>query len=179
LIDILKHIGIVAILVLGSLLAKGDIGETHTLKEERAKLMERVDLLKSDTLNNSSEIVSIQQEMLMLDARIFSSYEETVDRTAAQKLRQGTNDKRVVYLALGISIVALFFAMLLLGARSRLQNKQQSGLRSFYRELAVDFAGQVTAEKANSNRMLRVNIVVIAGLILMSISILAFLIKSL
>ncbi|MFT4980809.1 MAG: hypothetical protein ACI9UR_000653, partial [Bacteroidia bacterium] len=81
-IDILKHIGIVAILVLGSLLAKGDIGETHTLKEERAKLMERVDLLKSDTLNNSSEIVSIQQEMLMLDARIFSSYEETVDRTA-------------------------------------------------------------------------------------------------
>jgi hypothetical protein len=68
---------------------------------------------------------------------------------------------------------------LLLGARSRLQNKQQSGLRSFYRELAVDFAGQVTAEKANSNRMLRVNVVVIAGLILMSISILAFLIKSL
>ena len=178
-INILKHIGLVAVLVTVSLFVKGDVGETHTLKNERAKLIEQVTGLQNDTVDNSQEIAFIQGQILSLDEKIFVSFEETVNRVSAQKITQGSNDRLVVYLALATSFVALIFAMLLLGARARLQDKQQTGLRSFYRELAVEFAGEVSAEKASSNRMLRVNVVVIAGLILMSISILAFLIKSL
>ena len=175
----LLRFGLFIILAFGSLLATADVGETHALKNERAKLIEQITVLQKDSVGHLQEIVSIQEQIFSLDERIFSSYKETIDRVSAQKITQGSNDRLIVYLAVSFSLVALFFAILLLGARSQLQQKNQTGLRSFYREMAVEFAGKVSAEKTSSNRMLRVNIVVIAGLILMSVSILAYLIDSL
>lgn len=107
------------------------------------------------------------------------SYEETIDRVAAQKLRQNSSNRSVVYLALGVSLIALFFAIMLFALRSRVKENENVGLRQFYKELSIEFAGKVSADKTASNRMLRVNIVVVAGLILMSASILAFLVRSL
>ena len=168
-----------AFLGLAVLFAHADIGETHIWKNERLVLQERIVHLKSDSTGHDDEIISLQQEIIRLDEKIFSSYEETVDRVTGQKLRQNSNDRLVVYLALGTSLLALFFVILLFVVRSRIMEREHTGLVSFFQQLTIEFAGKVSAEKSATNRVLRVNVVVIAGLILMSVSILSYLIRSL
>lgn len=158
---------------------QADIGETHQLKQERHKLEIEIKQLKADSAKNAVSISQMQNQILALDALIFESYEETVNRLAAQKTNQTTNNRFIVYLALSLSFIALFLAVLLFVVRSRVMEKGNTGLLQFYRELSLEFAGKVSPEKTGANRMLRVNVVVLAGLILMGISILAYLIKSL
>jgi hypothetical protein len=64
-------------------------------------------------------------------------------------------------------------------ARTKVMEKGNTGLLQFYRELSLEFAIKISPDKTGTNRMLRINVVVLAGLILMGISILAYLIKSL
>lgn len=158
---------------------QADIGETHQLKQERGKLEFEIKQLMSDSAKNAASILQMQNQILDLDARIFESYDETVDRLAAQKTNQTANNRFIVYLALSVSFIALFLAVMLFVVRSRVMEKGNSGLLQFYRELSMEFAGKVSPEKTGANRMLRVNVVVLAGLILMGVSILAYLIKSL
>ena len=176
---LLRHIFPTLILWVSVLFAHADIGETHTLKKERAKLEHQIEVLNSNSLEHVEEIQELYNDILALDQRIFESYDETVNRVSSQKLTQSSNDRLIVYLALGTSLIALFFAIMLYVVRGKVMHGEYSGLRSFYRELTMDFTKKVSPEKSGANSLLRVNIVVLAGLILMSISILSFLIKSL
>ena len=177
--NILKHICSGIVILCLAVSANADIGETHTLKNKRTRILSQLHELKQDSSANEKEIDSLQLQVITLDEQIFISYDETVDRIAAQKLRAKSDDQAVVFLALTVSLIALFFAAMLFALRSRVRNNEKIGLRQFYKELSVEFAGKVSADKTEANQMLRVNVVVIVGLILMSISIFAYLIKSL
>ncbi|MGB1317746.1 MAG: hypothetical protein ACPG5W_06045 [Flavobacteriales bacterium] len=177
--NILSNTVFTCLFLLSITFAQADIGETHTLKTKRVLLLNQIEELSQDSTTTNATIDSLRVEVLNLDTRIFVSYEETIDRVAAQKLRQNSSNRSVVYLALGVSLIALFFAIMLFALRSRVKENENVGLRQFYKELSIEFAGKVSADKTASNRMLRVNIVVVAGLILMSASILAFLVRSL
>lgn len=159
-----------------------DIGETHTLKEKRNALMNQLLLLKMDSAGAtlpSAQAWELKQEIIRLDEQIFASYDETVNRMAAQKIRNDSNGRKSIYIAMASSVLALFFALMLLMARSRILANGTTGIRQLYQQLTLDFIGKVSVEKAASQRMLRVNVVVVFGLIVMTISIMAYLIKSL
>jgi hypothetical protein len=163
-------------------LAVADIGETFTLKMERQELVQRVELLSADTTASAKslqEIATIQKRILALDKQIFKSYDETMERMALQKIQQDKNSQLSVYLALGTSTIAILFAILMLLIRSRLHSDNNAGLMDTLRLLIIDFMSKVSAEKASAQKMLRVNIVVVIGLIMMSVSVVAFLISSL
>ena len=158
---------------------QADIGETHQLKQERSKLEFEIKQLMTDSVKNVMSITQIQHKILAIDNQIFESYDESVNRISAQKANQISNNRFIVYLALTVSFIALFLSVMLFVARSKVMEKGNTGLFQFYRELSLDFAVKISPEKTGANRMLRINVVVLAGLILMGISILAYLIKSL
>lgn len=176
----LTHIGL-GFLCLTVQLAYADIGETYSLKQERMLLLSEIQNLEQDSVSAKSAIIidSLMERVLTLDAQIFTSYDESILRIRGQNLEQGANDKLAVYLALGTTTIALFFAFLLLMARSRVHSNGVGGLREMYRQLTMDFIGAVSAEKALTQRLLRVNIVVIIGLLMMSLSIVAYLLRGL
>jgi hypothetical protein len=62
-------------------------------------------------------------------------------------------------------------------ARGRVIDKGGFGLLDVYKQLSQDFFQKVSPEKAGSQRMLRINVVIILGMVCMSISILGFLIS--
>ena len=169
------------ILCICSQLAYADIGETYSLKQERKLLILEIRNLKKDTLSAKNAVIidSLTERILNLDSQIFDSYDESISRISAQNLEQGNNDKLSVYLALGTTTIALIFASLLLMARSRIQSNGTKGLRELYRQLTTDFISSVSPEKALTQRLLRVNVVVIVGLTMMSLSIIAYLMSGL
>lgn len=159
-----------------------DIGETHSLKEKRKVLINELQLLRLDSTGASTvsaRALELKKEIIHLDEQIFASYDETVDRMAAQKLRNGSNDRKSIYIAMASSVLALFFALMLLMARSRVMANGTTGMRQLYQQLTMDFIGKVSVERAASQRMLRVNVVVVFGLLVMTFSILAHLIRTL
>ena len=162
-------------------LVKADIGETFALKKERSQFISEIRLLQNDSISERiSELLdSLQLRVSALDEKIFTSYDESISRLANQNLTRSKNDKRAIYLALITSIAALFFALLLLMARSRIQSNANSGLLEMYGQLAMDFFGKVSAEKASKQGLLRVNVVVLIGLVMMGLSILAYLLSRL
>tara|TARA_R110002072_G_scaffold232689_9_gene390186 strand:+ start:114 stop:701 length:588 start_codon:yes stop_codon:yes gene_type:complete len=177
---LLSHIGL-CLLCLSANLGYADIGETYSLKQERALLLSEIHELKQDSLSTKKValIDSLTELVFTLDGQIFTSYDESISRISSQKLEHGANDKLAVYMALGATTIALFFAFLLLMARSRVQNNGAAGLGDMYRQLTIDFIGAVSPEKALTQRLLRVNIVVIVGLMIMSVSIVAYLLSAL
>lgn len=163
-----------------------DIGETHSMKERRNALLQELESLNADTSDSTSfstmkakHALQLQQQILLLDQQIFLSYDESLDRMAAQKIRNASNDKRAIYLAMVTSLLAFFFALMLLMARSRVMAGGSTGLRQLYQQLTMDLIGKVSSEKASSHKMLRVNIVVVFGLMVMCISVFAYLMASL
>jgi len=162
-------------------LAKADIGQTFTLKQERTQILSEIRLLKSDSVSESISAIldSLHLRVLSLDEKIFISYEESISRMANQNISRGSNDKLTIYLALGTTGIALFFAFLLLMARSRVQSNENAGLREMYKQLTMDFLGKVSAEKAPTQNLLRVNTVVLFGLVMMIVSIIAYLLRRL
>ena len=162
--------------------AFADIGETFNLKRERQELIQKVELLSADTIGSTErtqQIADLQKRILALDKLIFASYDETVERMALQKIRRDKNSELAVYLALATSTIAILLAVLMLLVRGRLHADANVGLMETFRLLIIDFMGKVSAEKATAQKMLRVNIVVVIGLIMMSVSVVAFLISSL
>ena len=163
-----------------------DIGETYSMKERRNVLFQELKLLNADTSNAATlsdarayRALQLEQQIISLDEQIFLSYDETIERMAAQKIRYASNDKQSVYLAMVTSVMALFFALMLLMARSRVMAGGSTGLRQLYQQLTMDFIGKVSSEKATSQKMLRVNVVVVFGLMVMCISVFAYLMSSL
>lgn len=156
------------------------------MKEKRNALLQELELLNADTSDSTSfstmkakHALQLQQQILLLDQQIFLSYDESLDRMAAQKIRNASNDKRAIYLAMVTSLLAFFFALMLLMARSRVMAEGSTGLRQLYQQLTMDLIGKVSSEKASSHKMLRVNIVVVFGLMVMCISVFAYLMASL
>ena len=179
LINSIQNILVLIVLTICVQTSFADVGQTHNYKIERAQLLLQVEDLKTDSTNKATEILALQEQIISIDKKIFDSYDETVDRVIAQKLNQGSNDRMVIYLALGASLLALFFAIIVFVVRTKVMGNGYSGLFQFYREMTLDFAGKVSAEKTTNNRMLRVNIVVLIGLIIMSVSVISFLVKTL
>jgi hypothetical protein len=162
-------------------LAKADIGQTFTLKQERVQVLTEMRQIQTDSVSSITAAVldSLQLRVLALDEKIFISYDESISRMANKNIRRSSNDKLAVYLALTTTITALFFAVLLLMARSRVQANGNVGLRDMYGQLTRDFIGKVSPEKASGQKLLRVNVVVLVGLVMMSVSIAAYLLSSL
>lgn len=162
-------------------LAQADIGETYTLKQERNQVLSEIRHLQNDSLSEdaSAALDSLRHRILLLDDEIFASYDQTISRIAGQNLERSSNDKLAVYLAMATTAIALFFALMLVMARSRIKAKGTNGLFQLYRQLTLDLIGNVSHEKVGSQRLLRVNAVVLVGLVMMSLSILAYLLTAL
>ncbi|MFT6211562.1 MAG: hypothetical protein ACJAYA_001058 [Bacteroidia bacterium] len=162
-------------------LAKADTGQTFTLKQERSQILTEMRKIQTDSVSSSSAAVldALQLRVLSLDEKIFTSYDESISRMANKNIRRSSNDKLAVYLALVTTMTALFFSLLLVMARSRVQANGNIGLRAMYKQLAMDLMSKVSAKKVLAQRLLRVNVVVLVGLVMMSISIVAYLLSNL
>lgn len=160
-------------------LASADIGVTHQLKQKRAQLINQIEVLKADSVDQALTIDSIYKEVLSVDAQIMASYDETVDRLAAKNRDFGTNTQLVVYLALASVGFALFLFVLLITVRRHISDTKNVGLRGFFKQLTADFIGSVSHESVSNKSILRVNVVVVISLILMSLSVVAFLLRTL
>lgn len=162
-------------------LAKADIGETHVLKQERDQVLSEINRLQNDSISDKNSVIlaSLYLRVLKLDDEIFVSYDETVSRIASQNLARGWDDKLAVYLAMATTAIALFFVLMLVMARSRIKMNGTNGLIQLYRQLTLDLINSTTPEKAGTKRSLRVNIVVLVGLLMMSASIVAYLLTRL
>ncbi|MFM1876276.1 MAG: hypothetical protein RL266_2013 [Bacteroidota bacterium] len=160
--------------------AVADVGQTHQLKQERSELLIRISALNKDTSKAAELIVdSLEGRIIELDEAIMKSYDETIDRLAAQKINSGTNSKTVVYLALFTSLMVILLASLMLVARKRLAAGGYKGWLHVYTQMGSDLLKEVSMEKAANSRLLRVNVVVIVGLFMMSLSVVAFLLSTL
>ena len=175
------HYILIAIFWLSILGTNADVGETHQLKIERSALLQRINELEHDSIKDQLKLDSLREAVIMLDGKIMKSYDETVARMAAQKRQRAGNARTIAFVALITTTVALFFALLIGVARRRViqSDSEDTGLRDLYRNLTSDFVHSISAEKTNTRQLLRVNVVVIAGLILMSISVIAFLLRTL
>jgi len=162
-------------------LVKADIGETFTLKQQRTQILSEIRVLQSDFVSESISAIldSLHLRVLSLDEKIFVSYEESISRVANQIISRGSNDTLTIYVALVTTGIALFFALLLLMARSRVQSNKNLGLREMYKQLTMDFLGKVSAEKPPTQNLLRVNAVVLVGLVTMIGSIVAYVLSRL
>ncbi len=128
---------------------------------------------------NKAKLLQLQEQIIEIDEKIFESYDETVARVSEQKSLQKLDLQWVVILALLAVLASIVFAVMLFVVRTKVIDKGYKGIIDFYKELTIDFAGSVSPEKTSENRMLRVNVVVITGLILMSISVISYLITTL
>ena len=176
---ILKHILLLPVTVILCNTVSADVGRTHELRRERAELLEEIETLRTfraDTI--PTYIEGLNRQLLSLDEQLFNSYQQTVDRMVELQAERTTDNRLLVALALGSCVLAILFSVLVFMARSRILDKENTGLRGIYRQLMADFMQQVSPEQAGENRLLRVNAVVILGLVMMSVSILAFLIGS-
>lgn len=159
--------------------ASADVGVTHQLKQKRATLISEIEKLKNDSIDQQLAIDRLYGEVLSVDTEIMASYDETVNRLAAKNRDYGTDSRLIVYLAL-ISIgIAVFLFILLITARRHLYETKSVGLRGFFSQLTSDFVSSVSHESASNKSILRVNVVVVISLVLMSISVLAFLLRTL
>ncbi len=155
-----------------------DIGETHELQQQRNQLLQQVEVLRSMDQDSSvrAQMNALTGQILELDGHIFKSYEETVDRMLAKKTNGAPDGRLLVMLAMITTAIALFLSFLILMARNRVVEKENAGLIGVYRQLSSDFMKNISPEKSSHTRLLRVNVVVILGLIMMGASIIAFLI---
>ena len=135
--------------------------------------------LRTDTVDNAHQIDSLQQVVISLDSQIMGSYDETVKRLAARNRDYGTDTKVIVLAALITTTVALVLFLLILIARRRIMARENAGILTIFKQLAAEFVSSVSQDQASSKSILRVNVVVLLGLIFMSISVLAFLLRTL
>lgn len=156
-----------------------DVGLTHQLKQKRAELLSDIDQVKNDSVVNHHLVDSLHEAVISLDARIIKSYDETVDRMAAEKRQRGASAQAVVLIAIVTTATALLMTVLLIMARRRIIRSSGSGLLEVYRKLTTDLVNSVSSEKTNTHQLIRVNAVVLAGLIFMSVSVIAFLLRTL
>lgn len=166
-------------MVLSSVDIFADVGLTHQYKQKRAEILSTIDAAENDSIKDYQLIDSLQDAVISLDILIMKSYEETVDRMAAEKRERGSNARFVVLITLITTALAILMVILLLMARKRVVKSGSQGLLQVYRELTADFVNSVEAEKTSTRQLLRVNVVVLAGLIIMSISVIAFLLRTL
>lgn len=183
--ETLKTIGLF-LLCFAGLSVKADIGETYELKQQRAEILMEIENLQLDStggftagLDRMNRIWELKEEVVVLDAKIFKSYDETIVRMTSNDLVHGSKDKVAVYVALATTTAALIMSVLLFLARTRIVQSGNAGLTEVYRELFADLLATSSPEKAFSKRLLRVNIVVMIGLVMMSVSIVAYLLTSL
>lgn len=166
------------ILALGlTSVAIADIGKTFDLKQKRAQLQLELDDLRKDTTASDKQIIEISSLIIALDQQIFDSYNETIDRVSTIRSNTDDNDKSLVWLALITTVISIFCAILLAMARGRVLRNGGLGFTDIYKQLSNDFFEKVSPEEAGSKRMLRINVVVIIGMVFMSVSILGFLIS--
>ncbi|MCF8459480.1 MAG: hypothetical protein K9G46_02060 [Flavobacteriales bacterium] len=160
-------------------MAVADIGETFDLKQKRAQLMSELEQFRRDSAASKEQIVLVSDQIILLDQQIFESYSETFNRLSNNQLKSNAKDQGLVWLALIATLISIFFAILLAMARGRVVDKGGLGLLDVYKQLSLDFFQKVSPEKAGSQRMLRINVVIVVGMVCMSISILGFLISKL
>jgi hypothetical protein len=108
-----------------------------------------------------------------------SSYDETVTRMAQQKRSWVGSAQGTALLAL-IAIVVASLAFALLGvARQKVMANENVGFRKVYKEMGKEFLANVSSDDAADKRVLRVNVVLIIGLLFMGVSVVAFLLRTL
>lgn len=159
--------------------AKADIGTTHKLKQQRSELLSEIAKLSLDSVARIQEIDSLEDAIIALDADIMRSYDETVTRLASRNREFGSNTKAIVYIALATTGLALFLLLLLITARRKIIASDNVGLSATFKQLTSEFVKSVSHENVNAKSLLRVNVVVVIGLIIMSASVLAFLLRTL
>jgi hypothetical protein len=162
-----------------AIVAMADIGQTHQLKQERSRTLTLIKALRADTADHTQQIDSLQRVVISLDSEIMASYDETVERLAARNRDFGTDAKVIVLAALATTALALILFLLILIARRRIMATENVGILAVYKQLASEFVSSVSQDQASSKSILRVNVVVVLGLIFMSISVLAFLLRTL
>lgn len=156
-----------------------DVGLTHQLKKKRSKTLQEIATLKSDTSDHSFLIDSLTESVIALDEQIMVSYDETVARLSSNARREEKSAQQAVVLGLICAAIALFFTILIVLTRNRLVNSENQGLGTIFKSLVSEFVHTTSAEKASNTKIIRVNIVVVVGLLFMGLSILAFLIRTL
>ncbi len=156
-------------------MAVADIGETFDLKQKRTQLQVELETLRNDSTALPEQITNVSDRIILLDQQIFDSYDETVNRISSAQSDSLTRDKELVWLALISTLISIFFAILLAMARGRVIDNGGFGLMDVYKQLSLDFFQKVSPEKASSQRMLRINVVLVIGMVFMSVSILGFL----
>lgn len=160
-------------------MAKADIGETHQLKEKRVEILSKIESFKADTLDYSSKIDSLEQLVLGIDKQIMVSYDETIARLSSNARQQNTNARSALILGLVFAVLALIFLVLIVFTRKRLEATGETDLTTIFKSIVSDFVQTNSAEKSENSKSIRVNAVVVIGLLFMSLSVLAFLVRNL
>lgn len=158
-------------------IAVADIGETFDLKQKRDRLQSEWQHLKNDSTALPEQIVALSDRIILLDQQIFESYDGTVDRISSNGSGSSNNGRELIWLALITTLISIFFTILLAMARGRIIDNGGVGLLDIYRKLSLDFFQKVSPEKAGSQRMLRINVVVVIGMVFMGVSVLGYLIS--
>lgn len=140
-------------------------------------MLQRISKLENDSVSHAYLLDSLEKVVISLDTEIMESFEQTIERLYAQNRNQGRNSKTAVYVALAATVLALFVLILFLVGTRKLIRDQGIGLTQIYRHLVSDLARSVSSEKTEPERIFKFNIVVVTGLVWMSISIFAFLIR--
>lgn len=176
----LVHIATLILIVLGSSISsKADIGLTHELKQKRSVLLSEINELRQDSLMNARKLDSLQQAVISIDNQIMLSYDETVSRMADNARTKAHNSQLAVVIALSTTAVALMLMALFYMAQERIKRETSESIWNVYQRLWRDLTTRISAESASVKQLIRVNTVVVFGLIFMSISVIAFLLHTL
>lgn len=146
-------------------------------------LLHELQQLTTDTFPGDSATVArkmqLTNEVMALDEAIFESYDETIARMATRKLDSRNNGRQALILGLLLTFASVVVLSFLLAARRKIQQNGYQGVLPFLRSLAADSFANVSPEKPKGIGMLRVNVVVLVGLVMMSVSVIAYLLTAL
>jgi len=160
--------------------ASADVGTRQLLLHERSVLLERSAQLKGDTsLTARRAADSLQAAVIALDVRVFTSYEESLARIAAQQRRRSANDRALTVFALICCLVALSSIIALWLAHQRIRHDNGRGLVSLLHQLFLDMVLRVSPDKAGSPTATKVSPVVILGVLGMTLSVVFYLVSRL
>jgi hypothetical protein len=183
--QILPTLAIITFL-LGAVAVKADIGETFDMRQQRNRLMEQLHVLEADStgsftdgIDRLNRAIILRDSIIALDQRIFESYQQSVDRMAYQKSVKLANDRFLTLLSLVATLSALAVALFLFMAKARVLKADGVGMMELLRQLGSDLVNRTSPEKPGHASALRVNIVVVIGLVMMSLSIMAYLLTKL
>lgn len=153
--------------------ACADVGETFDLKQQRATLLMELEEMRAQGAS-AEELLEKQTRVIRLDEQLFSSYEETATRLSAHRNAHLEGARKSTIVMLVALLLFLLSMVMLVMARQRLA-REGTTFFGVFRGLLTDFINGTAPAAVRHVRQLHVSPVLIAGLLMMGASVIAFL----